>query len=608
MRKKGFTLIELLAVIVILAMIALIATPIVLSILAKVRKSAFQDSAYGIMEAAKSYYAESILEENNPVDQVFSFEEGTTNELSYSGSKPKGGILTLSKDGEIELAIHNNELCAIKSKTDINVKLIKYEKEKCKIPDSAKNPVITLKGNKEITLKVGATYTEPGVESKTLDGSSLEYKIVIKRGNEVVENINTSIEGTYTITYTAESNGKTASVIRTVIIEISNVDTSKANIPVLNGLVPIKWNGTKWIKADENNPSGEYQWYDYNSGMWANAVSVISSYRNVEVGTEIPESAINAYFVWIPRYEYQYTNLGTSYAGGTQEQPGEIKVNFIGKDVITSSSSDYKVHPAFAFGTDELSGIWVGKFETTGDVNTPTIKPNLSSLRSQAVSELFIIAQKFSSNLSIYGITLSADAHMMKNSEWGAVAYLSQSKYGKYGNSNYSGANKEIYINNNSNYITGCSAGAPSIGYTSSCMYTYEKNLDGTGASTSGTIYGVYDMSGGAWEYVMGNYNGTIGKSGFSSFPSSKYYDTYTSETDRTACNEGICYGHALSETAGWYGDYVYFVYSTYPWFVHGGGYGSASDTLKAGVFATHNASGTAYSFDSFRVVLSSGL
>ncbi len=68
MRKKGFTLIELLAVIVILAVIALIATPIVLSILTKVRKSAFQDSAYGIMEAAKGYYAESILEENNPVD------------------------------------------------------------------------------------------------------------------------------------------------------------------------------------------------------------------------------------------------------------------------------------------------------------------------------------------------------------------------------------------------------------------------------------------------------------------------------------------------------------------------------------------------------------
>ena len=38
----------------------------------------------------------------------------------------------------------------------------------------------------------------------------------------------------------------------------------------------------------------------------------------------------------------------------------------------------------------------------------------------------------------------------------------------------------------------------------------------GVGASTTGTIYGVYDMSGGAWEYVMGNYNDIAASSGFS--------------------------------------------------------------------------------------------
>ena len=29
------------------------------------------------------------------------------------------------------------------------------------------------------------------------------------------------------------------------------------------------------------------------------------------------------------------------------------------------------------------------------------------------------------------------DIHLIKNSEWGAVAYLSKSKYGKFGNSMY---------------------------------------------------------------------------------------------------------------------------------------------------------------------------
>ena len=48
-RNKGFTLIELLAVIVILAIIALIAVPVVMNIIDKANKSAFKDSAYGIL-------------------------------------------------------------------------------------------------------------------------------------------------------------------------------------------------------------------------------------------------------------------------------------------------------------------------------------------------------------------------------------------------------------------------------------------------------------------------------------------------------------------------------------------------------------------------------
>ena len=60
--KKGFTLIELLAVIVILAIIALIATPIVLNIISKARKSAAQDSVYGMMSAIEYAYFESLLD------------------------------------------------------------------------------------------------------------------------------------------------------------------------------------------------------------------------------------------------------------------------------------------------------------------------------------------------------------------------------------------------------------------------------------------------------------------------------------------------------------------------------------------------------------------
>ena len=54
-RNKGFTLIELLAVIVILALIALIATPIILNIIKDAKRSAAKDSAYGYIDAVEKY-------------------------------------------------------------------------------------------------------------------------------------------------------------------------------------------------------------------------------------------------------------------------------------------------------------------------------------------------------------------------------------------------------------------------------------------------------------------------------------------------------------------------------------------------------------------------
>lgn len=119
---------------------------------------------------------------------------------------------------------------------------------------------------------------------------------------------------------------------------------------------------------------------------------------------------------------------------------------------------------------------------------------------------------------------------MLNNNEWGAVAYLSRSKYG---------ANREVYVNNSSGYYTGRSGGnvggsTPINGtYTAQTsttqhntygFYTWDGYLLDYGtntqsstrelnkvASTTGNIYGVYDMAGGAWEYIMGNFNSTAG-------------------------------------------------------------------------------------------------
>ncbi len=55
--KKGFTLIELLAVIIILVIIALITVPVIINIIERAERSAFKDSAYGIIKAGEVYYS-----------------------------------------------------------------------------------------------------------------------------------------------------------------------------------------------------------------------------------------------------------------------------------------------------------------------------------------------------------------------------------------------------------------------------------------------------------------------------------------------------------------------------------------------------------------------
>ena len=423
------------------------------------------------------------------------------------------------------------------------------------------------------------------------------------------------------------------------------------NTPELvDGLIPVIYDGTNWVSADTLN-----KWYNYNEQWWANAVTTTEANRAKyqTPGTVIPMSDINTMWVWIPRYEYKFSNMATGYAGGTVTQPGAIDVNFIDKSATTSSDvANYIVHPAFTFKDQELSGIWVGKFETGSQTEcTATssiansacdlttlgvqIKPNISSWRGIRVSTAFIVSREMSNPGNAYGLNnTTTNSHMMKNIEWGAVAYLSQSIYGKYGKSTYSGIDKEVYINNYNGYQTGCSAGSPSATSATICTYTYEKENTGTGASTTGNIYGVYDMSGGAYEYVMGNMKAEGNKeqqsgnqninnsnSGFTginydktqtsgrAYPESKYYDGYNYSTSNSDHSSRYIKGDVTYEVSqgdgknnGWYSDYANFVATTYPWFIRSGRFNGAKG---AGVFSFSSSSGQAYTDISFRLVLS---
>ena len=421
-------------------------------------------------------------------------------------------------------------------------------------------------------------------------------------------------------------------------------DNEEVNEPKMDSnMIAVRHDGYNWVKTDKT--SG---WYNYRRGIWANAVTVssekLAEYQSAGVGTVIDMDDIETMWVWIPRYSYTITSEdGTNYYGKrgvylsdspTKALPGEIDIKFIGTDVKEKGTARYSnteepknwyTPDAFTFGDEELSGIWVGKFETSNitqsNLNSttldPIIKPNVSNWRNINVSNIYNVGLKVSAEGNMYGFSTVMNSHAMRNDEWAAVAYLSQSAYGKLGNVNFIGSDKEIYQNKSNGFITGCSSGVPSASGSYGCPYTYDNNIrdesgasgKGVGASTTGTIYGVYDMSGGAWEYVMGNFNDTIGSSGFSEplTLDSKYYNKYTSSTLNEACDGSVCLSHGLSETAGWYGDYQTMITASNPWLLRGGGYG---DTTGAGVFsfnATISLGGPS-STVSFRLVLSPSL
>ncbi len=168
-------------------------------------------------------------------------------------------------------------------------------------------------------------------------------------------------------------------------------------------------------------------------------------------------------------------------------------------------------------------------------------------------------------------------------------------------------------INNNSNYLTGYAANTKDAGQSTTNNQPYNTET-GYLASTTGNITGIYDMSGGSWEYVAGYLDGTVGSSGLSLTEIrntySKYIDVYASNSGITTYSNRIL-GDATGEMGpfygsnpyynNWYDDYLSFVDSSYPWFYRGSSYYYGS---VAGQFYFDRGTGDAYSGVSARLVL----
>ena len=122
-RKKGFTLVEVLAVIVILAIIALIATPLVLSIVNKAKRGAFLRSVDNVVKSAELFYLDAEIQGIKGDTRFECTDSKCTSEkmdkfgenlkLEVKGQMGEGYVIVTS-EGDIELALEKNKMCATK--------------------------------------------------------------------------------------------------------------------------------------------------------------------------------------------------------------------------------------------------------------------------------------------------------------------------------------------------------------------------------------------------------------------------------------------------------------------------------------------------------------
>ena len=459
----------------------------------------------------------------------------------------------------------------------------------------------------------------------------------------------------------------------------------------LNGADPELGNKLIPIVINEENgkvtrASEKEKWYDYDSQKWANAVILRDGKVDPGENQPIDENDIESYFVWIPRYRYQIFDEG-NYNGLTTKTNKEqiIDIKFETKDVEPQTGTNvgqWLTHPAFT--SFDTNGIWVGKFETGYDgagstgaanvnpanevaaieaANKVIIKPNVYSWRYIQVAKAYTVGLHYEQELN---------SHMMKNTEWGAVAYLQHSKYGSH---------TSVRINNNYNFLTGYAAvREPTTGYTATnvlCSNTPEAcneyggvskagedgiyntnyfNKASVVASTTGNYSGIYDMSGGAWEYMMSGVDdnstgdghtgklssgrNNVGNSEFNGkltcpecndsgvnheiteindkidLPTDeRYYDKYDYGTSSRSFSRGkfgdatkemgpfqsMRYLNETKDVSSWYNNEAGLAYSGYPWLRRSGYYG---DGTGAGMFFFRTTAGNAFGDRSFRLVL----
>ena len=412
------------------------------------------------------------------------------------------------------------------------------------------------------------------------------------------------------------------------------------------GMIPVKFDTSKnggkgnWVICSETDS----EWYNYTETdkKWANVMLCDGTYdESTPVGTEVAEEDLGSMFVWIPRYAYKITSgyhdapnggMDVKFLVGRTDQTVDgsqvVEYNAETTNNYTQFPDGYVVHPVFENGQStgyqngewkkEITGIWVAKFkagikttekDTDAKVSSvsnyyyPVFKGKKYGYNLINESNCYNISLALDDESNPYGLTESSNSHLIKNSEWGAAAYLSMSQYGysggiiststeKYKNnlslaSSSDTLSSPVQNPNNTGKITAITGYTAPGARTEQNIMTYSSpesfteaisgsngtsyawnnvntNSDvgnGTKSSTTGNIYGIYDMGGCLAEYTSSYVNnltyigqGSVFATGTSTYLATAYPKNATTATDFNSAYEAgafkVTYGDAIYETS----------------------------------------------------------
>ena len=287
MKKKGFTLIELLSVIIILAIIALIAFPLIGNVIEKAKIGALENSVNGLVESANMYYANQNIKGEQATETIFDFTNGeqtSTEKLEYNG-KVYNGKLILHASGEIAVCIDDKEHYAYKNKdTDEIVSGIGTCLYDGTTGDFSSNSPV-----EDIKKQVAAA---TATSDKVLEGSTI-YTLSGLVAGTMANNANKTLSAT-TVT---ESEDKTNALIA---IPSSGYydETSQISVPVetiKNNVSTINNNFTTLQHAIVGNNGWINATIPSNYNLCVITVTAWNNASNVGIGVNIPSDAIVLY-------------------------------------------------------------------------------------------------------------------------------------------------------------------------------------------------------------------------------------------------------------------------------------------------------------------------